>query len=223
MKIGIFGGSFNPPHLTHKKIAIDLINNNYVDRVIFVPTGDKYNKKNLINSYYRINMIKEMIKDCDKLFISDYEVKGELKYTYETLKYFKEKFNNDDIYFICGADNLSYIDKWKNYEEILSKYKIIVLNRDKIIEETRYDLDYITNTLVVYFYTIKKSSNKELLWSCFGDIIVENLKKNVKDKICPICGKRFEPRDNTNTVYCSDECYKLANRQKAYVRWESKS
>ena len=132
MKIDIFGGSFNPPHLAHKKIATDLINNNYVDVVIFVPTSDKYHKKNLINSYYRINMLKEMIKDCDKLFISDYEVKDELKYTYETLKYFKEKFNNDDIYFICGADNLSYIDKWKNYEEILSKYKIIVLNRDNI-------------------------------------------------------------------------------------------
>lgn len=151
MKIGIFGGSFNPPHLTHKKIAIDLINNNYVDRVIFVPTGDKYNKKNLINSYYRINMIKEMIKDCDKLFISDYEVKGELKYTYETLKYFKEKFNNDDIYFICGADNLSYIDKWKNYEDILSKYKIIVLNRDNI------NIDFFINKYSKYNSIIRAS------------------------------------------------------------------
>ena len=128
----------------------------------------------------------------------------------ERYEYYNQ--NKDKIFNIDDGKYLNQMDCY------LPKYV-----RDKIIEETRYDLDYITNTLVVYFYTIKKSSNKELLWSCFGDIIVENLKKNVKDKICPICGKRFEPRDNTNTVYCSDECYKLANRQKAYVRWESKS
>ena len=128
----------------------------------------------------------------------------------ERYEYYNQ--NKDKIFNIDDGKYLNQMDCY------LPKYV-----RDKIIEETRYDLDYITNTLVVYFYTIKKSSNKELLWSCFGDIIVENLKKNVKDKICPICGKRFEPRDNTSTVYCADGCYKLANRQKAYVRWESKS
>ena len=45
MKIGIFGGSFNPPHNMHKNIALDLIKNKYLDKVIYVPTGNKYNKK----------------------------------------------------------------------------------------------------------------------------------------------------------------------------------
>ena len=42
---------------------------------------------------------------------------------------FKEKYPTDDIYFVCGADNLSYIDKWKNGEEILNNYKILVMKR----------------------------------------------------------------------------------------------
>ena len=45
MKIGIFGGSFNPPHNMHENIALNLIANGYVDKVIYVPTGDNYNKK----------------------------------------------------------------------------------------------------------------------------------------------------------------------------------
>ncbi len=95
----------------------------------------------------------------------------------ERYEYYNQ--NKDKIFNIDDGKYLNQMDCY------LPKYV-----RDKIIEETRYDLDYITNTLVVYFYTIKKSSNKELLWSCFGDIIVENLKKNVKGKICPICGKK---------------------------------
>ena len=45
MRIGIFGGSFNPPHKKHKNIAIELIQKNYIDKIIYVPTGNKYNKK----------------------------------------------------------------------------------------------------------------------------------------------------------------------------------
>ena len=122
----------------------------------------------------------------------------------ERYEYYNQ--NKDKIFNIDDGKYLNQMDCY------LPKYV-----RDKIIEETRYDLDYITNTLVVYFYTIKKSSNKELLWSCFGDIIVENLKKNVKDKICPICGKRFVPAVN-NQIVCSEPCARLIKAQKQYIR-----
>lgn len=127
----------------------------------------------------------------------------------ERYEYYNQ--NKDKIFNIDDGKYLNQMDCY------LPKYV-----RDKIIEETRYDLDYITNTLVVYFYTIKKSSNKELLWSCFGDIIVENLKKNVKDKICPICGKRFEPNGNRQLT-CSEECGRIfhiqniLNQRKSFI------
>ena len=117
----------------------------------------------------------------------------------ERYEYYNQ--NKDKIFNIDDGKYLNQMDCY------LPKYV-----RDKIIEETRYDLDYITNTLVVYFYTIKKSSNKELLWSSFGDVIVENLKKNVKGKICPICGKRFEPNNNRQLT-CSEECSRLLDIQ----------
>ena len=59
MKIGIFGGSFNPPHLFHKRIITYLLDNKYLDKVIIVPVGDNYKKRDLatfVNRYDMLNM-----------------------------------------------------------------------------------------------------------------------------------------------------------------------
>lgn len=130
MKIGIFGGSFNPPHKMHKTIALELIEKNYVDKVIYVPTGNKYNKKDLIDAKHRLEMLKIMTQNNDNLPVSDYEVKNILTYTYQTLDYFKSIYPNDEIYFICGSDNLKEITTWKNYKYILENYKLLVIKRN---------------------------------------------------------------------------------------------
>lgn len=130
MKIGVFGGSFNPPHKMHENIARELVNKQVVDKIVYVPTGGQYKyKSNLVDDQKRYKMLK-IIADKDKRFeVSDYELKDYVVYTCETLAYFKELYPNDEIYFICGTDNLSYIDKWKNGEEILKNYKILVIDR----------------------------------------------------------------------------------------------
>lgn len=131
MKIGIFGGSFNPPHKMHKSIAKNLIKKGYVDQVIFVPTGTKYEyKTNLISNEKRVDMLSLMIEKEKNMTISKYELRQKPVYTYETLKHFKKKYKEDDIYFICGTDNLSYIDKWKNGKEILKNYKLLIIKRE---------------------------------------------------------------------------------------------
>lgn len=130
MKIGIFGGSFNPPHRMHKYIADEILNKHIVDKIFYVPTGSKYKyKNNLAPDKARYEMVKLMISKDKRLEISDYELKNKVVYTCETLAYFKKIYPNDEIYFICGTDNLSYLDKWKNGEEILKNYKILVVNR----------------------------------------------------------------------------------------------
>lgn len=130
MKIGIFGGSYNPPHKMHLDIALDLVNKGYVDKIIFVPTGSKYKyKTNLLSDEQRLEMLMLTIKNDARLTISDYELKDEVVYTCETLAHFREVYPDDEIYFICGADNLSYMDKWKNGLEILENYKVLVIDR----------------------------------------------------------------------------------------------
>ena len=129
MKIGIFGGSFNPPHKMHKNIAKSLIKKGYIDKAIVVPTADNYEKAFLLNGLDRYNMLKQMFKDDKNIIVSPYEIEGRL-YTINTLNYFHEKYPKAELYFICGTDNLAYLDKWFKYEEILSKYHLLVIARD---------------------------------------------------------------------------------------------
>lgn len=163
MKIGVFGGSFNPPHKMHKKIAKNLIKAGYIDKVIFVPTGTKYEyKSNLISNEQRINMLSLMIEKEKNMEISSYEAKQKLVHTYETLNYFTKKYKNDEIYFICGSDNLSYIDKWYKGAEILKNYKILVIKRkpDKIKQLLEKYNKYKTNIIVTKIAKKKISSTK---------------------------------------------------------------
>lgn len=145
MKIGIFGGCFNPPHNMHKSISINLINNGYLDKVIYVPTGNRYNKKDLIDVKYRIAMLKLMCEDNDNLEVSDFELKTNLIYTYQTLDYFKKIYKNDEIYFICGSDNLKEFHTWKNYEYILNNYKLLVIMRN---HDNKHKLP-ISNNIII--------------------------------------------------------------------------
>ena len=92
--------------------------------------------------------------------------------------------------------------------------------RQRIIDECKNEnMDYIVNTLVAYLYTVRTTSPKKTLWACFGDIIVENLKKNLegKGKVCKICGKRFAPV-NSKQLMCSKECYQENDRRQAILR-----
>ena len=130
MKIGIFGGSFNPPHKMHLDIALNLISKNYLDKVIYIPTGDSYNKKGLINFKDRYKMVELMISDYNNLLISDVGNNEIYKYTYQTLDYFKSIYRNEELYFICGTDNLNEFYTWKEYEYILENYKLLVIKRN---------------------------------------------------------------------------------------------
>ncbi len=131
MRIGIFGGSFNPPHNMHKDIAKFILDNNFVDKVIFVPTGSKYKyKNNLLPDNIRYDMVKLITDKYENMDVSDYELKDHVIYTCDTLNYFKTEYPNDEIYFICGTDNLSYIDAWKNGIYLLENYKFLIIRRE---------------------------------------------------------------------------------------------
>ena len=61
MRIGVYGGCFNPCHLMHKKLVDELLDRKYFDRIIILPTGDFYNKSNLIKGHIRKRMLEIML------------------------------------------------------------------------------------------------------------------------------------------------------------------
>ena len=193
MRIGILGGSFNPPHKMHFKMGLDLINKGYVDKIIYVPTGSKYKyKNNLIADEHRFKMLELMIKNDSRFEVSDYELKDYVVYTCDTLKYFKEMYPNDDIYFVCGADNLSYVDEWKNGIFLLENYKFLVIKRytddiDEILK--RYD-KYRDNIIISDVEPDSLSSTEIRNRIKNSEDILELLDRDVYEYI--ICNKLYE-------------------------------
>lgn len=144
-------------------------------------------------------------KKIDKI---DWRVLINLHYGYETdedseiIKRYNYWVKNKPKLQKAELDHIKNDDMWI--------YKRI---REDILLFTGQNIQYITNCLVAYLYTIKQSSNKKILWGSFGDIVLKNVKENTKnmDAICPYCGQRFKPK-NDKQHYCSVDCYKEVKR-----------
>ena len=136
--IVVFGGSFNPPLNSHFLMAQEVLNQyEQVEKIVFVPVNNKYQKAGLIENKHRYNMLK-LVADKNKDFsVSDIDFYGERSlYTVEVLEKMKKQFPNKQIWFLTGSDNLKKIHTWKGAEELVSNYKILVMvrNQDNIKE-----------------------------------------------------------------------------------------
>ena len=127
MKLGIYMGSFNPPHKGHISIINYLINEKIVDKLMIIPTLNYWDKNDLVDVKHRIKMMKFF--ENEQIFVD--EEHNQYVKTFELLTKLKEKYPNDLLYPIIGADNLVSFDKWYKYQELL-KYPIIVIPREGI-------------------------------------------------------------------------------------------
>jgi len=135
-KIGILGGSFNPPHFGHLKIAKKAKELLKLDKVIFIPCGiPALPKKDLAGSKHRLEMVKLLTKFDPCFLVLDYEIKkakrNKKSYTIETIKYLKRKFKNAELFWIIGEDSFCEIikGKWKEASKILDLINFVVCLR----------------------------------------------------------------------------------------------
>ncbi|MBI5573156.1 MAG: nicotinate (nicotinamide) nucleotide adenylyltransferase [Elusimicrobia bacterium] len=131
MKIGIFGGSFDPVHNGHIEIAKKALRQLKLDFLYFVPAFlPPHKTRKLTNAVYRKRMLQLAIKNFSKFKISDFEIKRKKKtYTYLTLKYFHKEYPSAELFFIVGSDSAADLKNWKNVKEIMRLSKIVFAER----------------------------------------------------------------------------------------------
>lgn len=132
MRIGILGGTFNPIHIGHLILAEEAREKLGLGRVIFVPAYLPPHKDNsdIAAASARFAMLKLAIKNNKYFSVSDIEIKRDGRsYTIDTIKEFKEKYPQDELYFIIGSDLLKYLDDWKDLNEVIKMVKFIVATR----------------------------------------------------------------------------------------------
>ncbi|OPD56674.1 nicotinate (nicotinamide) nucleotide adenylyltransferase [Bacillus anthracis] len=136
-KIGIYGSSFDPITNVHLWTASTVAHRCKLDRVIFLPSSNqRLDKQMHISDEHRWNLVRMAIKGNDKFVADDYEMR---QYawdiaTYLTMEHFKEKYPDDEVYFIMGADLLVDIGdgKWKKSKVLVQENKFIIMARNGI-------------------------------------------------------------------------------------------
>lgn len=151
MKIGIYGGSFNPMHIGHEEIVKYILKVFDMDKIIIIPVGIPSHRENdLEQSDVRLKICKEIFKNNKKVEISDIEIKNKEKsYTYDTLlKLIKIYGKNNEFFEIIGEDSLKNLKTWKNYKELINLCKFIVFRR-KDEKNIEIDSEFLNNEKII--------------------------------------------------------------------------
>lgn len=130
--IGLLFGSFNPLHSGHLMLSQYLVEFTDVDEIWFVvsPLNPFKTQDTLLADQHREKMVRLAIEDNPKFDASDIEFKmPKPSYTIDTLSKLSEQYPHYELRLICGTDILPDFHKWKNYEQILKNYTIMVYNR----------------------------------------------------------------------------------------------
>lgn len=130
-KIGLFGGTFDPVHIGHVKIAESFLRSAVIDElwILLTPFPPHKQTKDHADYTQRFEMLTLAFShlDCKILTIENELPKP--SYTYRTIQYLKTKHPTNEFYFCMGEDSLEKFDQWKHYEEILSGADLLVAKR----------------------------------------------------------------------------------------------
>ena len=167
-KIGILGGTFDPPHIGHLAISKEAKKRFYLKKILWAITKkNPFKKKSSMSLKERIIKSKKLTKKYKYIQVSFFENKVKSNRTINLINFFYKKNKNSNIYLIIGADNLINFHKWYNWQKILQKCNILVFDR------TGYKAKSLKSI------TFKKYKNKGLKFVNFKkkNISSSNLRK----------------------------------------------
>jgi nicotinate-nucleotide adenylyltransferase len=130
-RVGVLGGSFNPPHLGHLVIASEACYQLGLERVVFVPAADPPHKTvaDATTAAVRVEMARLAIAGDERFTVSTVELDRGLKYTVDTLRALTEEYTGAELVFIMGSDSLLQFETWHEPQAILELCRLAVAVR----------------------------------------------------------------------------------------------
>lgn len=135
MKLGIFGGSFDPPHRGHVRLVQEARHRLGLDRVLFVPTANPPHKAEpgrapVAPALRRFAMVEMALLEEEGLFASPFELRlDRATYTVETLEHFRSEEPEAELHLLVGSDSLAQLETWRRWRELPKLARLVVLGR----------------------------------------------------------------------------------------------
>lgn len=136
-RLGVLGGSFDPPHIAHLAIASEACARLHLERVLFVPAAAPPHKAPDLatSAEFRMEMARLAVEDDLRFVESNLEIERDLVYTRDTLDAVAARFPGRDLFFIMGSDSLAQLDTWLDPYGILERSTLAVAPRQADAEE----------------------------------------------------------------------------------------
>ena len=193
-RIGIYGGTFNPPHIGHLEAAKQAVSKLNLDRLLMVPAGIAPHKvlpPNSPTAMQRLEMLRIAAADCPQISVSDVELCREgVSYTWQTVRALREENPRAELILIMGTDMFLSFRKWKNPEEILKEASLAVFYRGNkneqaaVAEEKAYWESQGVNVQLVENDVIDISSTQMrrlLIFRCAADFLPEGVLDYIRE------------------------------------------
>ncbi|MCR5793283.1 MAG: nicotinate-nucleotide adenylyltransferase [Lachnospiraceae bacterium] len=228
MKVGIFGGTFDPIHEGHIKLAMKAKEQYLLDKVFFMPTPTPPHKdtKRITSYEERCRMIRLAMEGMEGLYLSEFEnQRTGTSYTADTLTAIKKMHPEYELYFILGADSLDYLEEWYRPEVIFSCASIICaprypFSKEEDIKKADYLRDkYHARIYFIEMESVNVSSNELREKLSYGDadnrLVKEMLSEKVKDYIFK--HKLYRSQSMNQQVYEIAKDLKKRLKTKRYI------
>jgi nicotinate-nucleotide adenylyltransferase len=150
MRIGLMGGTFDPPHLAHVIPTTHVVTEFRLDRVHFVPNYMPPHKERiyLTDSYHRAAMVAIALEKYDEFILDPIELrKQKASYTVDTIEEMIAAHPEDQLFFIMGSDSFVELETWHDYKRLLQLCEFIIINRgteDDELQESLQKLETLT-------------------------------------------------------------------------------
>jgi nicotinate-nucleotide adenylyltransferase len=179
MNLALYGGSFDPPHFGHVRVAQKALEMLEIDRLIIVPAYRNPFKSSInADGVHRVQWLKQIFAPYPNIEISEHEVNAKRSvFTVETVRHYASMCHT--LYLIIGADNLSTLTQWHDYDTLCSMVTFVIAARDDIvIPEDMIVLDVNENTSSTNFR------------SSFGSL---GLDQKIENEIITYYKEHYEP------------------------------
>ncbi len=178
MKVAIFGGSFDPPHVGHQQTIEKALIELDIDLLLVIPTYlNPFKDKSFTPAHIRLEWMKKIVKKYSKVKVVDYEIKLNRQVaSIESVEYIIKLYNPSKIYLIIGADNLKKLPHWQNYNKLKNLVEFVVAQRGNI--EIPTNLKKLDINVNISSTNLRDKLNKKYLPAIIADDIIEYKEKN---------------------------------------------